>query len=170
MQFVIKSVEIENVVKGRSRYSVAHVTYDDRGQEKTRKIFSFSNPDVYATVQKLVGQSVEVTIGKNDAGYDEWKSVSTAASAPTPVAASGAAGVVRASGSNYETREERANRQVLIVKQSSLSAAVASLAPGAKGALDPKTVLDRAQEYTDWVFSQDDGSIESMKDDLDVLN
>lgn len=174
MQFTIKSVSVENVVKGRSRYSIAHVTYDDRGQEKNKKIFSFSNPDVFKKVQELVGQPIEVTIGKNNAGYDEWMTIAAAAAsgvAPSPATGTAGTGTTRVSGSNYETREERASRQVLIVKQSSLSAAVASLAPGAKGALDPKTVLERAQEYTDWVFSkeesfEDDGSINGMPSDI----
>jgi hypothetical protein len=42
------------------------------------------------------------------------------------------------------------------VKQSSLSAAVESLSPGAKTALDPDEVIKRAQIYTDWVFAKDD--------------
>jgi hypothetical protein len=58
------------------------------------------------------------------------------------------------SGSNYETKEERAARQVLIVKQSSLTNAVATLSPGAKAALDANAVIDLAQKYADWVFDK----------------
>jgi hypothetical protein len=164
MLIQIRNVSVENVVKGKSRYSVAHVTYDFQGAEKTRKIMSFSNPDVFKKVQEAVGQSVEVVIGKNDAGYDEWKSVTITGSASTTGTVSSPPTANRVSGSNYENKEERAARQVLIVKQSSLSAAVATLTPGAKAALDPRVVLDLAQQYVDWVFEQQE------EDELDVLN
>jgi hypothetical protein len=57
---------------------------------------------------------------------------------------------------------------VLIVKQSSLSAAVESLSPGAKTALDPEEVIKRAQFYMDWVFSkeEDKSGFDNMDQDI----
>lgn len=55
--------------------------------------------------------------------------------------------------SNYETAEERAAKQVYIVKQSSLSNAVATLSVGSKS-LDPEKVIEVAQRFTDWVFDK----------------
>jgi hypothetical protein len=154
MQVRITNVEIE-WAKGRTgKYGKATVSYDFNGQARQQKIMSFANPEVFKKVQEMVGQNVEVEVAKNDSGFSEWKSIS-AGTASTP-ASSGAAPATRVSGSNYETKEERAARQVLIVKQSSLSAAVASLTPGAKAALDSASVIKLAQEYTDWVFDNQD--------------
>lgn len=47
-----------------------------------------------------------------------------------------------------ETAEERARRQVYIIKQSSLANAIALLGAGS----DPKKVLPLAQQFTDWVL------------------
>jgi hypothetical protein len=160
MLVTIKNVDVENVVNGRKRYSKAVVDYTFKGEARQQKIMSFANPEVFKKVQELVGQEVDVELTKNDAGYSEWKSISAASSSGATATGtstnSGAPATTRVSGSNYETKEERAARQVLIVKQSSLSAAVESLSPGAKTALDPDEVIKRAQVYTDWVFSKED--------------
>jgi hypothetical protein len=65
--------------------------------------------------------------------------------------------------SNYETPEERAKRQVLIVRQSSLSAAIESLKDGKK-ALDRNEVVELAQFYVDFVFQQEQGIVEKAPD------
>lgn len=156
MQIVIKNVEVENVVKGKSRYSKAKVDYTWNGEFRNQNIMSFSNPDVFKKVQELVGQTVEVEVGKNEAGYSEWRSISAVGGATgAPAASPGTAATTRVTGSNYETKEERAARQVLIVKQSSLSAAVATLSPGAKAPLDPNAVKALAQDFADWVFNNE---------------
>lgn len=158
MQVTIKNVDVENVAKGKSRYSKATVDYTYNGQLRQQKIMSFANPDVFKKVQELVGQTVEVETGKNESGFSEWKSIQALSDGSVSSGGSANRGAsattTRVSGSNYETKEERAARQVLIVKQSSLSAAVATLSPGAKGALDPRAVIDLAQQYTDWVFEK----------------
>lgn len=168
MQTKIVSVDVEWVGSGAKKYGKATVVHDAGKGEKKQYLVSFKNPEVFKKVQELVGQTVDVENVK-DGDFWTWKTISvsgSAASAPGPTG-SAAAGTTRVAGSNYETKEERAARQVLIVKQSSLNAAVATLTPGAKTALDPKEVLRQAQEYTDWVFGKDqEGSIESMQDDI----
>ena len=70
--------------------------------------------------------------------------------------------------SNYETAEERAKRQVYIIRQSSISSAVA-LAAILK-LKDTKEVLKVAKEFEAFVMDTeyDDGSIHSLKsDDMD---
>lgn len=146
MQTRINSVNIEYVAKGKG-YNVANVSY---GDNKTKKIMDFANPAVFKAVQQFVGQDVEITETR-DGQFTNWASISPigAGQAASP---SGAASSTKVTGSNYETREERASRQVLIVKQSSISAAVAALTPGAKAALDGQAVIDLAQKFTDFVF------------------
>jgi len=167
MLFQIQSVNIEQITKGKSRYSKATVEYTYNGEPRKQSIMSFSNPKVFSTVQGwekngVPTEAVEVALTKNDAGYSEWASINAgspageASKAPIGAVAGNSTKVV---GSNYETREERAARQVLIVKQSSLGAAVESLAPGAKAALSTEEVLERAQLFVDWVFAQDEEDV-----------
>jgi hypothetical protein len=167
----IKDVAVSWAGVGAKRYGKAVVTFDGNKGEKKQNIVSFNNPDVFEQVQKLVGQTVNVEISKNDAGFWNWdKIIATGAGNQSNSASTGGAAgsAVRVSGSNYESKEERAKRQVLIVKQSSLTAAVGTLSPGAKTALDPKAVIDLAQQYTDFVFAQpeDASGFDNMTDDL----
>jgi hypothetical protein len=71
--------------------------------------------------------------------------------------------------SNYETPEERAKKQVYIVKQSSLGSAIELLSIGAKTPPTKQDVLALAQEFTDWVFSTQEAkpvSLTDMPDDF----
>lgn len=172
VQVRINNVNVEWVEQGLGKkYGKAAVDYTYNGEARKQNVMSFSNPDVFKKVQELTGQTVEIKVGKNDKGYSEWRSVVVVAgessSGSSHSQASTAPSVARVSGSNYETKEERAARQVLIVKQSSLSAAVSSLTPGAKTALDQKDVLERAQVYADWVFEKaPDSGFDDMEDDI----
>lgn len=167
MQVQIRNVNVEWAGEGRKKYGKATVEYTHNGEARRQNVMSFSNPDVFKKVQELTGQTVEVEVGKNDKGYSEWRSVTVGASNASNAPSPAATGTTRVSGSNYETKEERAARQVLIVKQSSLSSAVATLSPGAKAALEPNVVLELAQKYADWVFEKPSlGGVEEMSDDI----
>lgn len=173
MQVTIKNVNVEWVGEGRKKYGKATVEYSYNGESRRQNIMSFSNPDVFKKVQELTGQTVEVEVGKNDKGYSEWRSISVLAAGAGQQTTSGSGSsatgtATRVTGSNYETKEERAARQVLIVKQSSLSAAVATLTVNAgKEKLQIEDVLDLAQKYSDWVFEKPSlGGVEEMSDDI----
>lgn len=167
MQVQIRNVNVEWAGEGRKKYGKATVEYTYNGEARRQNVMSFSNPDVFKKVQELTGQTVEVEVGKNDKGYSEWRSVSVSGNASASAAPAASGGTTRVSGSNYETKEERAARQVLIVKQSSLSAAIATLTPGAKTALSKDDVLALAETYSDWVFQKPElGGVEEMSDDI----
>lgn len=167
LKLVISEVAVDNIVKGKSRYSVANVVHTYNGESRTQKIISFANPKVFEQVQHLkAGDTIEVEVTKNDAGYNQWASLKKVndnqeeqVSSDKPKPSAG-----KVLGSTYETKEERAARQVLIVKQSSLSSAIASF--GSKVAdLDEAAITARAQEFADWVFSND-VSLVDMPDDV----
>lgn len=165
MQIQIKSVDIDWQGAGAKKWGKATVSYTQNGQDKKQTLVSFKNPDVFKKVQEFVNQTVEVDSKKNGE-YWEWVSISASdAPAPSATGTGTPTSATRVSGSNYETKEERAARQVLIVKQSSLSSAVATLSPGAKSALDPKAVVETAQMYSDWIFNVDK-SVAGMDDDI----
>lgn len=153
-------VTVENIKKGRNQYSVANVNYSYNGETRSKKILSFANPEVFKLIQEFpTGSELEVEITKNDQGYDQWAKV--VKSGDVKPAATGG----RVTGSNYETSEERAKRQVLIVRQSCLAQSVAYHNGGA----DEDEVLKTAQVFADWVFDTDPApTLETMMDDVPV--
>jgi len=169
LKIKILDVAVENIVKGKSRYSKAAVTYTYNGEARTQNIMSFTNPAIFKAVQEKVGQEVEITITKNAAGYNEWASlddIGSPASAPAPQGAptpSSAPATTRVTGSNYETPTERAAKQVFIVKQSSISAAI-NLATSNKEKATPDEIIAVAQQFVDYVF-ETPSSMDSLKSD-----
>lgn len=158
---------------GRSYQSI-EVTYKGGdGRVSSKKLMSFSNPNVFKTISGLAkGASLDVITTKDDAGYWQWTGINDGTSTPTATASpTSTPSTTRVTGSNYETSDERAARQKLIVRQSSLSAAVSILSLGAK-TLDKEAVKGLAQELTDWVFETKpslasiDTDISEMQDDI----
>lgn len=155
MQIKVNEVVVETVRKGKGSYEIANVSYSFKGEPRTQKIFSFANPQVFADVQKVEnGETIEVTLAKDDKGYTNWSKISRggaeqASNNSAPTAAPQAQGKVL--GSNYETKEERAVRQVYIVKQSSLERAIQYLGGATTGATKEE-ILETAQQFTDWVL------------------
>ena len=132
-----------------------------------------------ALANAKAGDVFEVDVVKNAQGYNDWPKVVQAApgsaEALMPAAAPGAKTVPVKS--TYETPEERAKKQVFIIKQSSLNNAIASLTPGAKSALSFDAVTALAEQYTNWVMgiganklnnSFSDVELADMANDLDV--
>lgn len=152
---LIKLIEInkEYVKTARGGYNKAVVVYETGGNKRTHNLMDFSNKQVYNTIVTAnPGATFEITTRQNDKGYAEWAAAEPASAAATsaPATAPNRAPAT----SNYETREERAIRQRLIVRQSSLSAAIATLSPGAKAALNPDEVEALAERYNSFVFAE----------------
>jgi hypothetical protein len=168
VQVTITNVNVEWGGKPPKKWGKAVVEYTYNGQARKQNVMSFSNPEVFKKVQELVGQTVDVEVGKNDKDFTEWRSINSVGSASTQGTSTQSTSATRVSGSNYETKEERAARQVLIVKQSSLSAAVATLNTGAKSAPPAEAVLALAQQYADWVFetAPDESGFDTMSNDI----
>lgn len=156
MRVIFQEVNVETISKGKSNYQIATVTYTSGGRNMTQKLVSFANPASFAAVNKLTsGQEIEVEVTKNDAGYNQWASVKpVVADESAPASKAGVAS--KAPVSQYETREERQLRQLHIVRQSSLSNAIAALAPGAKAPLKASDVVEMAQVFVDFVYNVDD--------------
>jgi len=176
MQFnisVLSCVTSTKTGKTGKPYQEVEVAYKDLNQNKvaSKKIFSFS-PIFKVAAGAQPGQQFTVEAQK-PGEYWEWVSMTQLppgteqASTAAPTASKGSTTPI--TKSTYETAEERAARQVLIVKQSSISAAVAILSPGAKSSLKVEDVLSTAQTLTDWVFGNKLGAqaLIDMPNDLD---
>lgn len=159
---LVKIVHIDFESKSASNgkaYEVAEVIYEANGKKNNKKIMSFSNPGVFKALKSAgKGASFEVEMVKDNAGYWQWTSMSPigGGSDDAPVTSRVTGPSTQATNRSYETKEERDARQRLIVRQSSLSAAVSILTPGAKAPIDPDAVKNLASDLTDWVFEKVD--------------
>lgn len=156
-KIVIQDFAVETITKGRNSYEKGVVTYTFNGVNKTQTIMSFANPAVFKEIKNTPsGTTLVVEVTKNDKGYDQWSSVTRdGATTQATVAAGSTGATTRIAGSNYETPEERKQRQLFIIRQSSISNAIELLSVGAK--VPPKTsdVLGTAQEFVDFVYGID---------------
>ena len=99
------------------------------------------------------GQTIEVDVTKNDKGYNEWARVQVVENDAPEKAAPTASPPGRVIGSNYETPEERKQRQLLIVRQSSIANALEYMKDTRKeGDYGVMDVLSIAQEFVDFVY------------------
>lgn len=165
------TVEVLSVsVEDKGKYKLAEVAYKDAaGKVTSKKLMSFTYPDVYkAFTDAKQGNVFQVETQKNDKGYIDWISVATGgAASAAPAARSGNA----TPKSTYETAEERAVRQVLIVRQSSLSNAVEFLALNPKKVPTPQEVVEVAKFFESYVFGKQDtpnvdGPLEELENDI----
>lgn len=175
----------QTVKTARGSYQFIEVAYKKDGKVEGKKVMDFGHPlakDVFNFVKGVKsGDVINITLEKvND--FWTWVGVekegnSNGETAPVLVAqvpttntgASSKAG--RVVGSNYENSEERATRQRLIVRQSSLTAALnLTLHNGSKAQVDPIIVMRQAEQFVDWVFEHKTGvtALAAMKDDIPV--
>lgn len=160
--------------KNGKSYGVLQVAYRADGKMQEKKLMSFSNPNVFKHIEKMQkGETVNVTTEKDANGYWQWTSIGEGATSTpqTQQSAANNAGATRVTGSNYETKEERAIKQRYIVRQSSLSNAIDSLSVGAKSPLLPADVIAVAKQFEEWVFSENnkpalDAIVEDLEDDI----
>ena len=153
---------------GRSYQSI-EVTYkNDLGQTQSKKLMSFSNPTVFNHIKDLnKGDLLNVTTEKDANGYWQWTGIGgDNAVAETKQATPATGG--RVTGSNYETKEERAARQILIVRQSSLSSAVELVAATSTEPSTVDNVIAIAKQFENYVFSKSTGidAINELEDDI----
>lgn len=173
-QVKIQEVNVEFVKNGKNGYEVANVNYIYKGEAKTTKIMSFSNPQVFKDVQKLVGKTVEVDTTQNGK-YTNWAKLTPVADSPDQQpSVGGKSDVVKSTAvrSTYETPEERAQRQLMIVRQSSISNAIEALKVTDKDAdlLTIENILEVAQQFVDFVYQNkelhDSVPLEELDDDI----
>lgn len=166
MQITIlnKDISTQQAKKpGGKPYQLVEVAFKNNsfgGAVQGKKITSYSKA-FQAVVDANIGSSYEVATEKNGE-FVEWVSLSpvgTSAAVPPVVAAgqmpksTGAfTGTAAPRSSTYETPEERAKKQVYIVRQSSISNAVAALSVGGKTKLAANDVIEEAKKYEAYVF------------------
>jgi hypothetical protein len=159
-----------HAAKNGRTYQSLEVTYKGNdGKVSAKKLMSFSNPSVFKAAGSWnKGDVVDIVTQKDDAGYWQWTGIGTGGgvSAPStsPVANGGSATATRVTGSTYETKEERAAKQILIVRQSSLSVASQVLSVGAKAPPNAADIIGLAKQFEAYVYAEEVKPIPEISD------
>jgi|TARA_R110002153_G_scaffold87801_4_gene216769 hypothetical protein len=165
----------QSVKTQRGSYQSLEVSYrNESGQVQGKKLMSFANPAVFKTIQEYVKDDrLDIETFKDDNGYWQWKNIAKEGEAPpkSDSSASTSKATTRVTGSNYETSDERAKRQVYIVRQSSIANAVNLLTAGSKS-VKVDEVLSVAKQMEAYVFgtpsTESAPSIDDLSDDIPV--
>ena len=178
MQTEITVVAVEDtfVANDKGGYNKLAVTYKTiyQGKEKTdtKKIMSFVNKEVYDAL-KNAGSGSKWTISSEKEGeYRVWKAAvqsdgGSSSGSSRPVTAKG---TPVSSRGDWETSDERARRQVYIIKQSSITSAIALLKTDKKNPTVSE-VIHTAQEFVDFVLGKEkleDALNSAMKAAIDL--
>ncbi len=170
MQIEIINVAVTQVPTAKGSYGRAEVTYKNKSYQdkvESKPIMDFSAKDVFNTLKdSKFGDQFTILREKNDKGFWDWKKIVTEAdqamfneeekknrsisSMATPTANT-------SPRSTYETADERAARQVLIVRQSSVSSAIAALKTE-KVQLDANQIVDLARQLEAYVMKDMGGT------------
>lgn len=160
---IITQKPVTKTNKAGKPYQVLDIAYKNlsfQGKVEGRIIMSFG---ATAETFKALGTAnqgdvFDIEIVKNDAGYNDWvsakKSVAGATPAPASAPSRGTSSTTVPVKSTYETPEERAKKQIYIVRQSSLSSAIDLLSVGAKSAPKVDDVIATAQQFESFVFGE----------------
>ena len=149
-----------NIAKVKN-YETAEVSYKtDDGKTKGMKVLSFLQKEVFATLQSCEpGDVLDASFEQNNKGYWQFSNVTkTGEKGSTAVPAS--AGIAGSSSSvpakgNWETSDERAARQTMIVRQSSLSNTIAYFELTGHKKASPEDVIAVAKLFEEYVFSKE---------------
>lgn len=174
MQIEIVAVTVTHVPNARGGYEVADIAYKNKtfnDKLEGKKVMSFSNTEVFKTLANAsAGDVFDIDREKNDKGYWDWKSVNIAGTTKgEPQQVSVPMKANASPKSNYETPEERAHRQEMIVRQSSISSAVAALRMD-KHPLPVDDVINYARHLEAYVMENKGGDnpFVNIRDELPV--
>lgn len=166
---------VKTEVTDKGKYKLLKVTFRNLETNKvmSQNCPSFSHPDVFNTLNGVASDSVFDIKVEKEGEYWNWVQATASEAPAEAVAAPAVTGTSRAgtsTGRDWETREERALRQILIVRQSSATAA----APFSKSL---EELLANAEKVEAWVFrglkAADDGPLDveaAMKEILAMKN
>jgi hypothetical protein len=162
MQIKVVAVEILTVPTAKGSYQTAEVTYKNvsfDNKVETKKLMSFTFKSVFDTIKNAqTGDTFTVSRSKNDKGYWDWTDIAAGNAAPATGEKEVAKAGTPVTKSSFETAEERAKKQVYIVRQSSISAAIETLKTDKKNPT-VEEVIAVAKQYEAYVFSTEEAKL-----------
>lgn len=175
MTIEVLSSTVTTVPTAKGSYQVCELAFKNKTfQDKVegKKLMSFAEKEAFTILSNAkMGEVFTVSRVKDEKGYWKWASVVSGSAAPaaaTPTYQSQATGAPMANAtpkSTYETPEERAKRQVMIVRQSSISNAIALLKTE-KHTPTTKEVLAVAKEFENFVLGIDTEPFSDLDENL----
>lgn len=155
--------------KAYNKLNVAYKNLTFKGKVEGKQLFPFGSKEVYTTLQNASpGDVFDIEVQKNAQGYNDWIAAtpSTGEDVANAVIDGGGTtsfppgrgltgGNVNYQKRDYETAEERAKKQIYIIRQSSISSAIDLLSTGAKSPPKVEEVLEVAKRFEDFVFGTD---------------
>jgi hypothetical protein len=162
LQLNIQVLSVSVTTKqGKKAYQNAEVAFKDLNQGKvsSKNITQYS--DVFKVFSEASPGQQYTVVSEKKGDFWEWTSATRVLEGSTPTQVQASAPVQESKyqaspKSTYETPEERAKKQVYIVRQSSISSAIDLLSVGAKSPPSVDAVLATAQQFTDFVFGKTD--------------
>lgn len=171
MKIKVINVEVGNATtKTGKDYKFLEVFYKNisfQDKAESKKVMPFGSKEVFATLEAAKPGTVFTLLREKDKdGYWQWIGIAEGdvqiETTSTPSSSSGPAkSATPAPKSTFETPEERAKKQVYIVRQSSINAAIETLKTDKK-APTVDEVLTVAKQYEAYVFSMDIPKAEKM--------
>lgn len=180
MKIQVLSVEVNNSTskngKPYEQLVVAYKDLDFGGKVASKTVMPFGfQKETFTTLKNAKPTDVyDVEVVKNEAGYNDWIKATKGTAATVMNVNPSVSSTQTSSGQTkggWETPEERAKKQVYIIRQSSLSTAVTALTATGKAVPNVEEVIKYARQLEDFVFgtTQDLGTIETIPEDsLDV--
>lgn len=142
--------------------------------------FGANKPSYDVLMSAQSGEIYDIEVFKNPQGFNDWigaQKSTGAAPASTPTVGSinnkhTATAYTATPKSTYETPEERAIKQIYIVRQSNITAAIAALSVGAKSPPKIEDIIDTAKKFENHVFgsTKEDVPVEKSFDVLDTMD
>lgn len=147
-----------------SKYQEVVLTYSAGGKTSTKKVMSFA-PVFNSIKESEGGEQYDVEMIK-EGDFWNWKAMvkldGSAASAPFTSDAK----PQMTRPSTYETAEERAKKQVYIIRQSSLANAISLLAANGGKKNTTEEVISTAEQFVSFVLGETAPSVFDMEDDI----
>lgn len=157
MQITVVAVQNQTVPTAKGSYQALEVTYKDGfGKIASKKIMSFVKESKAAfdtLVNAQNGEAFTIQQVKDAADkYWVWTNATRGAAPEQAKTGTGPSPSTVPAKGNWETPEERAKKQIYIIRQSSLATAVAALSVGSKVAPKDVEILALAKKFEDYVF------------------
>ena len=165
---LISNANVNSVPTAKGSYQVAEIAYKRDGKVEGRKVMSFVNKSVFDIISKAKeGDIFDVTTEKDNKGYWQWTAIVASGAGETGTSGATSPSVAKTVRPTYESAEERAAKQIYIVRQSSIANAIQyhTLLKGKDNGVE--NVLATAKQFEDFVFAKEEkGAFEDMTDDI----
>jgi hypothetical protein len=155
---VIRIIDVEESTatnKANKPYTVLDISYKNvtfQDKVESKKHNQYGDKTVYATLKDAKkGDVFTILREKDDAGYWQWVGIEQGENAPMAATKAAPQTATAAPKSNFETPDERAKKQVYIIKQSCLAQAIQVTKTDKKNPTIEE-VFYVADIFVDWVL------------------